>query len=287
MSEEEIAAALHQLMRGLGHGGVQDTYLGYKSLYRIGAEVIPAAEELIFQRDWRTLSRPEESRILAALVSLVHDIDESASRRIIEKIKAKGCKPVVRTYLESIASFTLKGFHHYKIREIDIFESKSIGHRHRVESRLRDWLSAVPAADLAGIERIYVITFSDDKEYGGKYMPLLCHITLVWRDRHSGMGPIAWFFRLSHEKTLYHEIGHHYHDHTFGQDPEQEKQANEYAYRFMRANHPWLNRIGRALAPVVRPVIEATRDRFQNRGVSEPENRETAADREPTTRDRA
>lgn len=285
MSDEKTAAALNQLMRGLGHGGMRDTYLGYRALYRIGAEAIPAAEHLIFQRDWSTLSRPEESRILAALVSLVHDIDESASRRIIGKISAKGCKPVTRAYLESIASFTLKDYCRYKIREIDIFESKRIGHRHRVESRLRDWLSTVPAADLAGIERIYVITFSDDKEYGGKYMPLLCHITLVWRDRHHGMGPIAWFFRLLHEKTLYHEIGHHYHDHTFGQDPEQEKQANDYAYRFMRANHPWLTRIARALVVVVRPVVRVVRDRIQNRGVSKPKGRETAADREPRTHD--
>lgn len=280
MSEEDIAAALNQLMRGLGHGGMRDTYLGYRALYRIGAAAIPATEELIFQRDWSTLSRPEESRILAALISLIHDIDESESRRIISKINAKGCKPVIRAYLESIASFTLKDFYRYKIHEIDIFESKRIGHRHRVERRLRNWLSIVPAADLVGIERIYVITFSDDKDYGGKYMPLLCHITLVWREQHYGIGPIAWFFRLFHEHTLYHEIGHHYHDHTFGKDPEQEKQANDYAHQFVRANHPWLIGIGRALAKVVRPLVRLTRDRIRGRRVSEPQTRKTA-DREP------
>lgn len=277
MSDEEISTALHQMTRGLGHDDWQDSYRGYKALYGLGACAIPAIEAAIFQRDWNALGRPWESRLLAALVSVVHDIDESASRRIITKLKAKGCKPVTRAYLDVIAAFSLENFRTHEIRGIRVLESRRIGRRHRIEQHLTDWLATVPTADLAGIERIYVVTFSEDKAYSGKYMPLLCHITLVWRHRHPRVAPISWFFRLIHESTLYHEIGHHCLGHTFGQDPEQEKQANDYAGRLIRANHPWLAQLGRVLAPVVRPLRRAIRDRARYKRLSEPRTGDSAA----------
>jgi hypothetical protein len=50
------------------------------------------------------------------------------------------------------------------------------------------------------------------------------------------------------EGTLYHKIGHHVHKHTFGQDPEQEKEANAYAARMMKRAHPTLSMILRPFA---------------------------------------
>lgn len=282
MSEDETSAALRQLMRGLSHDGMQDTYLGYKALYGRGEEVVPAIEALIFQRDWNALDRPRESHILAALVSLVHDIDESESRRIIRALKAKGCKPVISRYLDAIAGFSLENFRSYEAHGITVFESMRIGRRQRVETRLGDWLATVPAAHLEGIERIYVVTHSEDKEYGGMYMPLLCHITVVWRHRHPRVAPISWFFRLFHEFTLYHEIGHHCLGHTFGQDPEQEKQANDYAGRLIRANHPWLAKVGRVLTPAVRPLVPAIKEALRYRRMSQTYRRQSGANQEPT-----
>ena len=45
----------------------------------------------------------------------------------------------------------------------------------------------------------------------------------------------------------YHEIGHHVHRHTFGQDPDQEREADQYAANILKKSHPLLRIIVRAV----------------------------------------
>lgn len=42
------------------------------------------------------------------------------------------------------------------------------------------------------------------------------------------------------EKVLYHEIGHHRHQHNFGTDPDQEKEADRYSGSIMKISHSFL-----------------------------------------------
>ncbi len=53
------------------------------------------------------------------------------------------------------------------------------------------------------------------------------------------------------ESVLYHEIGHHVHRHTFGQDPDQEKEANDYSDKIMFNSSHVLYRIMRAVKKVL------------------------------------
>ena len=58
---------------------------------------------------------------------------------------------------------------------------------------------------------------------------------------------MAWLNNFIIENTLYHEVGHHVHRHTFGQDAEQEKQADEYSDRLMANSGHLIFRIARLL----------------------------------------
>jgi hypothetical protein len=82
------------------------------------------------------------------------------------------------------------------------------------------------------------------KQHLGQYTPIFHNIKLVWHSRFSWYTPLLWMFSwviwLMREKTFYHEVGHHAHCHTFGQDPDQEREANRYAAHMMAKRHPIL-----------------------------------------------
>ena len=60
------------------------------------------------------------------------------------------------------------------------------------------------------------------------------------------------------ESTLYHEIGHHVHRHTFGQDAEQEKEADDYADRIMINSNKIFFRIARLLKKPSTKTLDAS-----------------------------
>jgi hypothetical protein len=108
-------------------------------------------------------------------------------------------------------------------------------------------LKSVPVEDLTEIERIYILR-REDLTALGDYTPVLCRINLVWDNPSPRWSPMSHVNNFIIERNLYHEIGHHAHRHTFGQDPEQEEEAERYADRIMARSGHWYYRIGRLLA---------------------------------------
>ncbi|MDH3230471.1 MAG: hypothetical protein OEN55_11825 [Alphaproteobacteria bacterium] len=115
-----------------------------------------------------------------------------------------------------------------------------IGRSATLPSHLERWLANVPPEDLSGIERLYVVLRPPVQDAAGHYMPVLSTITVYWRDSFLARKSPGWLARVFMERTLYHEIGHHVHQHTFGRQPEQEKEANRYAYARLRVSRPYL-----------------------------------------------
>jgi HD superfamily phosphohydrolase len=71
---------------------------------------------------------------------------------------------------------------------------------------------------------------------------------LLWDNHFKEKSLPFKFSALMTEKTLYHEIGHHAYRHTFDQHTsDKEKEADRYAYKIMKQNHPYLHIIARIL----------------------------------------
>src|SRR5687768_925177 len=236
--DQNISRSLKTLIRGLTQDDVTEMYKAYKALFAVGPVAIPQIRELIFKAKWSNVKYPNEIRYLAGLVTLIHDLDESESEKIRIELIGNGCGPVVARILDSIGSFKLKDFNRYDVRGVKIFEHKRLVTRQNVKRRLEEWLKPVPGEDLGQIERIYVLRKSD-LDALGSYAPVLFCINLAWDNPSPRWSPMAWMNNFIIESTLYHEIGHHVHRHTFGQDPEQEEDAENYADRMLayRSNH--------------------------------------------------
>ena len=185
--------------------------------------------------------------ILTTLMCLIHDLDEAKSQETAAELIRNGCHHVYKARLETILRFNSDNYVTYVVEGISIRESKSLKLAKNRAKLLKRWLGNVGQADLRHIKQIYLIPNDKSFDYRGQYAPNLCKIVLVWDNPFRRWSPLSWVFHLRIELTLYHEIGHHVHRHTYGQDPEQEEQADAYAARMMKVGHPALRRLGRII----------------------------------------
>jgi hypothetical protein len=218
-------------------------------LYEIGAPAIPFLKDSILGIDWTKSKYKELSRYVAGVFSLIHDIDEAAVDYIRKTTAENGCPQHILSLMKSISSFSIQNFLRYEACGVGIFEHDGINKQCDIQKYIGSWLKTVPADDLNEISRLYVVGKEEiDANAAGTYTPGLFKIVLLW-DNHFKENSLP--FKLSAlmtEKTLYHEIGHHVHRHTFGQHTsDKEKEADRYAHRMMKKNRPILHIIGRLL----------------------------------------
>jgi hypothetical protein len=149
--------------------------------------------------------------------------------------------------LKSVFEFSLKNYQKYQIKGLDIYEHKLVKAKCDISLYLEKWLSNVPEKDLEDINRLYVINRKKIQE-SGTYTPVLKIISLLWENHYRERSLSFKLVALFTEHVLYHEIGHHTNRHDFGIDPDQEKEADRYAFKIMRKSHPNLAYLLRVLS---------------------------------------
>lgn len=223
----------------LMQGSYEQVYKAHRALYNIGTEALPLIEEVIFRQPWEDVGHGAQIGQLIGMLNLIHDIDEERAKAVGDQIRKAGCSVKVERRIAAITTFTVDNFNFFDVAGVKIFQSKQLGKQASFEKRTRKWLAVVPPEDLAQIERLYLVPKSDS-DYLGYYMPILCKTVVEWNMPFSKFNPTSWVALFFIKKTFYHEIGHHAHRHTFGQDPDQEKEADRYAAKLLFKSHPML-----------------------------------------------
>ena len=242
--EQDIQKSLKILSRGLMQADYTTAYKGYKVLYQIGVPSLPALKDIVENSDWSNKKYKELSRYVTGIFSLIHDLDEDEANSIFQRLKENGLPNHIKVQLKSICAFSLKEYTHYIVRNIDVYEHKGIKCKCNIQKYIEKWLLNLPTNDLSGIHRIYVVR-PDDIKAAGTYTPVLFKITIVWSNNYREGSFLFRLLSIYREIVLYHEVGHHVHRHTFGQLPDQEKEADRYAAKILRREHPkmyWLSK---------------------------------------------
>jgi hypothetical protein len=249
MLEQDIEKSLKFLSRGLMQADYTTAYKGYRALYQIGVQALPKLKSAIEQTDLSNKKYKELSRYVTGVFSVIHDIDEDEANRIYEGLLSNGIQNHIKVQLKSICAFSLKNYEHYTVRNIDVYEHKEIKVKCRINTYIKKWLSNLPTNDLLGIHRIYVVRL-DDIKAAGTYTPVLFKITLVWDNDFREGSLLFRLISISTEKVLYHEVGHHVHGHTFGQMPDQEREADRYATKILKREHPAMYWFAKSLSKI-------------------------------------
>lgn len=216
----------------------------HKNLYAIGRPVIPLLKEKIFELDWSNSNYRELSTYLSGLYSLLHDLDEDEASSVCEALISNGCPKHIKAILSSVNQFSVKNYNRYQLEGIEVFEHKHLNPQCDIRFYLASWLKNIPQSDLADISRLYIVP-RDKIRASGTYTPKLNAIGLLWENQFKDNSISFRFSAVWTEHVLYHEIGHHKYRHTFGTDPDQEREADKYAFRVMRKTHPFLSIVGK------------------------------------------
>lgn len=237
--DKSIQENLKKLSRGLMQPSYPVAFEAHKNLYEIGQLVIPILKGKILEIDWSNSKYKELSGYFSGIFSLLHDLDEDEANSVGDNIISNGCPKHIKAILQSVNQFSVKNYKRYRLRGIEIFEHKLINSKCDIGFYLDTWLASIPESDLESISRLYVIT-RNKIDASGTYTPILNAIALLWENRHKDNSLLFKLSALFTEKVLYHEIGHHKYRHSFGTDPDQEKEADKYAFRIMKKSHPFM-----------------------------------------------
>lgn len=237
--QDELEQTVKRLIQGLMTGSAKITLEAHKKLYDAGPRAVSLLERELDRWDVQEIARPEAASVVVGLAALLHDLDEQAAKAFADRALRSTCHPVIASGLRSLQRHAISNYRRSSFAGIGIFEETALDPDHEASRHVSDWLSQAPQADLQGLARIYVVGSKPHFDFYGKYLPILGVVTLAW---HTFFGPRNPFNRLMlrrQKRTLFHEIGHHAHDHTgFGQDPEQEAEAESYAWKQLARTDP-------------------------------------------------
>ncbi len=233
--------AIRQLSQGLVADNRTQTLEAYRVLYRAGSECVPLIRTLLSDITWKKFDRGYHTRYVTGLVSLLHDIDEVESASAVKDLERAGCGRAMCRTLDGITRNSKKDYKQFDAHGVVLRIHQTVPATDRIARLFTAWLGNVPACDLESVEQV-VVTSEGPDDIGGDYVPYLCSVRVIWRPLLPELLGLRWLSRLLIEHTLYHEVGHHVHRHTFGQDPEQEAEADRYANQLIRRVHPGLNR---------------------------------------------
>lgn len=239
--EAGVRNAVRDFVRAVMQDDMRRRLVAHKKLVGFGNAALPAIEYELAKIDLGKVSHREISTLVTGLATALHDINEDASRRYISDALAGPITPLMRAALRSIVRFTMDDWLRSPVGDITVLEHGKFDGSLEAARDIARWLANVPAADLIGISRIYIIPEIPEPEFAGTYLQTVSVIEIVWR-RPSKYWIGNAVRRFMIEKTLYHEVGHHALQHVeMGQDSDQEKQADRYAWKMMRKAHPNLS----------------------------------------------
>lgn len=260
-SGQDITLALNNLIKGITMHNFKEQMRWHKVLYKIGKSAVPKLGSRLLTFNASEMSRHLKLLYLSGLMRLVHDIDEEEAHKITQQLLQHGCDTIIANRLKSINEFTLNHYHRYKIKGVTIFEEKSIETSYPIRSLLEKWFARVSDDDIREIDRMYVVN-RHEQDYSGTYMPVYFNIQLVWDGiPFSQFNPLSRTMLIWKETTFYHEIGHHVHNHTFGQDLDQEREANQYAAKIVAKYHPMVYFFIKGLIRLIPQELKQEMDR--------------------------
>ncbi len=239
IKQDPLSNNIKILKQGLMSGHPNLVLEALRNIYALGQTAIPAIQSELNSIDLETAERPEITQLMTGLLTLLQDLDENLAQKYIQNVRQLKLPPVIRNSLNIVERYKSQNYSISEYKDIEIYEERHISEKFNATKNVIKWLSKLPAEDTKGISRIYIIDSKDALDYLGQHLSILSVITLTWETSFSRYHLMYWTTKFIAERIFYHEVGHHALNHTEpGQVPEQEKEADEYAYKFMRKNHP-------------------------------------------------
>lgn len=242
---------LNRLMRGISTHHVQTVRQAWRELLNERRLATPLVREKLCSDVWRDKPLGPSASYLGVLLALLHELDSEEFQKEIQRLRAEPIHPLHMHTIEMMAKRHGDQVFGKINDQIPVYISREIESPDIVFSYLQRW-SRTRNLAFSKVTRVDVIAFHPEMDYLGKYNFYYDGIILTWQNEvSSGFG--SWWRKTRAELTFYHEVGHHYFQHSEGgQVKEQEQEADDYQRRMFRNAHPILIAFGKVIfSPVL------------------------------------
>jgi hypothetical protein len=235
-----------RLLRGVSGNHVATVRDAWRDLLRQGRASVAAVRERLYTiawaDPWEDAGEINSSRLmteyLGILLALLHELDPAIFRDEIDRLSNAELNPVHRRTVEFLSRRCPEAPVASIGPGIPVYVSDDIADKSKVIDYLRKW-SRTRDLGLEDVTRIDVIAANPQLDYLGRYQVRFSGIVLTWQSDQVKSFRI-WLQDLVNEITFYHEVGHHACGHVEGgQDPEQEREANRYAWKMLKNARPF------------------------------------------------
>lgn len=248
---ETPSLQLNRLLRGISTYHVETVRPAWRALLQEPDSAIPLVREKLRSDGWRDRPIGPGASYLGVLLALLHELDRDIFQTEIERLRAENLHALHQQTVSLMAD--RYGDHIFgRINDqVPVYIAREVGQPELVLSYLQKWSQTRDLA-LSDVTRVDVIASRPEMDYLGKYNLLYDGIVLTWPNA-APHALARWWRRINTELTFYHEVGHHFFQHSEGgQVLEQEQQADAYQRQMFRNAHPVLVRIGKVvLGPAI------------------------------------
>jgi len=232
-------SSLNRLLRGISTSDVQTVRHAWREMLSFQERAVPGVRRKLASAAWREKPRGPSDRYFGTLLALLHELEPETFKKEVQRLRAEPIHPLHKRTLELMArrrGDKLFG----KINSlVPVYISDEVDRPDVVFKYLENWSQTRDLA-FSDVTRVDVIASRPELDFLGLYNLFYDGIVLVWQNDASN-NFLSFFQKMRTERTFYHEIGHHYYQHSEGgQVEEQEKEANNYMQRMFRNAHPIL-----------------------------------------------
>ncbi|MDQ2091526.1 hypothetical protein [Marimonas arenosa] len=236
--------ATTRLLRGVSTGDVETVRDAWRDLLALGAAAVADIEARLESDAWAQPPKGPSGKYLGVLLALLSELDGTAFAAAIHRLQAGKLHPLHARTVKIMAGRLAENPLLSVDPGVPVYVADDLPGRTGIAAEIAGWCDT-PGLELDTVSRIDVIGHVPGMDYLGRYNLFFSGIVLVWPGIE--LGP-RWLRRLSREHTFYHEVGHHACGHVEGgQVTEQEREADAYAAKMMRAAHPVMVPVGRFL----------------------------------------
>ena len=250
----DVERAVVRLLQGVS---IDDTVIrrdAWRRLVDAGPEAVPHVRAKLDSAAWGERPKGPSHLYLGVLLSLLHELDVSAFRAEIGRLRSVRLHDRYLRIVDFMAKMRDAPPVLHLADGTPVFVAEEVEDRGRIAGYVARW-ARTPGMELGDVSRIDVIGWSGDMEYVGLYRICESAIVLTWPARRA-RGMLRWWRRIEAGHTFYHEVGHHVCGHLeSGQAPEQEREADDFARWTMYAAHPWFFRTVKTLLLPFKPIV--------------------------------
>ncbi|WP_294229511.1 hypothetical protein [uncultured Shimia sp.] len=228
---------VERLLRGISTNHVETVRSAWRALLREPDVAVPLVEAKLASKAWQRRPIGPSSKYLGILLTLLHELDDAAFRSAITRLRSAPLHAYNRHTVDLIAKRYGDQVFGELAGGVPVYISDEVAQPELVFRYLKCW-SKMPDLAISTVTRIDVVALKDEMDYLGQYLLYYDSIVLAWPNKNPRRLH-RWLATMRAEMTFYHEVGHHFHQHTEGgQIKEQEREANQYSGLMFRKAHP-------------------------------------------------